>query len=148
MFYFLKGENCMEEIFIYNLNFAIAKNNRHQIGTISINKSGELKLSPSVVKAFNEEQLAELSRRVLDAYSLLLTGTVDRSLFSFSLKRGFDRYTVIYTIKGKENCIGYILDKNHHLNFQSNVPSYIRYLCVHELKGKKIRFYYSGKYYN
>lgn len=138
----------MEEIFIYNLNFAIARNNRHQIGTITINKSGELKVSPSVVKAFDPEQLAELSRRALDAYSLLLTGKVDRTLFSFSLRKGYDRFTVINTVKGKEKCIGYILNKNHHLNFESDVPSYIRCLCVQELKEKKIRFYYSGKYYN
>lgn len=138
----------MKEIFIYNFNFVIAKENKQQIGTVSINKDGELKISPSILKAFTDEEVAEIARRALNAYSILLTGKVDADLFSFTLRKSFDRHSIIYKVKGKKKFIGFLLDKNQHLVFEQDVPSYIRLLCVQSLKEQNVRFYYNGKFYN
>lgn len=135
-------------MFIYNLNSSIAKENRQQLGTVTVTKNGELKVSPNIVKSLTEDELADLSRRSLDAFSVLLTGTVNKEMFSFYFLPKYDRTSVIYFWMGNKRCIGHILKKNYHLNFESDVPACIRALCTKELNEKKIRYYYNGSYHN
>ena len=135
-------------MFIYNLNSSITKENRQQLGTVTVTKNGELKVSPNIVKSLTEDELADLSRRSLDAFSVLLTGTVNKEMFSFYFLPKYDRTSVIYFWMGNKRCIGHILKKNYHLNFESDVPACIRALCTKELNEKKIRYYYNGSYHN
>lgn len=135
-------------MFIYNLNSSIAKENRQQLGTVTVTKNGELKVSPNIVKTLTTDKLADLSRRALDAFSVLNTGKVDKGMFSFSFIPRYDRTSIIYFQMGNKRCIGYILKKNYHLNFESDVPACIRALCMKELNEKKIRYYYNGSYHN
>lgn len=139
----------MDRIFVYNFNFAIARENRSQLGNITINKDGELKLSPTIVKSLSTSELSELSQRAIRAYALLITGNADTPFFTFKIKKGVDRYTVIKKVFEKETCIGHILYNTKKLTFQNDTPEYIRNLCVEQLNdAHETDFYYRGAHYD
>ena len=133
---------------IHNLNFAIMNKNKRQLGTVTVTKKGELKMTPNVGKSLTDEELVNISRRALDAFSLLTTGVVDKNMFHFSIAKGSDRNPITYYYMENRTYVGHILHKNHHLNFDKNVPSYMRLLCMRELDEKKVRYYYNGSYHN
>lgn len=138
----------MNRIFIYNFNFAIARENRNQLGTVAISKNGELKLSPTISKSLSTCELVELCKRAMQAYVILTTGDPNIPMINFLLEKTTDRYHIIQKLLNKETCIGHILYKNKKLTFKGDVPEYIRYLCVEQLNdAHETDFYYHGAHY-
>lgn len=135
-------------MFIYNFNYAIANNNKQQLGTVTITKDGILKISPNVVRSLTESDLADISRRSLSAFYILKGGDPNQSPFSFTIEKKNDRDCIIYTFLDKSTCIASLLHKNYHLNFQSDIPMCLRALCMQELNNKGIYYYYNGSYRN
>lgn len=135
---------------IYNFNFAVAdEETRQQLGTVTITKEGDLKVSPTVVKRLYTEELVKLCQDVLDAYSILKTGRIDSGIFSFTLQKGKDRYHVQQKVLDKKYIIGCILIRDKRLIFDSDVPEYIRMLCIEILnKQHETDFYYQGSHYD
>ena len=134
---------------IQNFNFSVTDEHRKTLGTVSVNKNGELTISSKIVKTLTSSQLATLCRNSLNSFCLLSTGKIAENMFHFSCVEETDRILIKYSAMYKEKNIGIILKKNKHLIFEKEIPQYLRIFCTEEfLNGKKIRYYYNGHYHN
>ena len=132
---------------IQHFVFSVEENN-YTLGDVTINKNFELKVSSNLVKTLNDEQLALICRRAIDAYSIASTGRKSNTLYYFVVQAGVDRDYITRSAKGLKDCIGYIRHSNLRLSFEKHIPEYIRVFCVQELKKQKISFIYKRKRYN
>ena len=132
---------------IQHFVFSVEKDN-YTLGDVTINKDFELKVSSNLVKILNDEQIALICRRAIDAYSIISTGKKSNTLYCFVVQSGVDRDYIIRSAKEFKECIGYIKHDNLRLSFEKHIPEYIRVFCVQELKKQNISFVYKRKRYN
>lgn len=134
---------------ILNFNFSVAEIGRPQLGTISINKKGELNVSKGVISGLSSEDLFQMCTRALSAYNILKTGQITGNLLTYVIHKFPDRYSITQVILGKETHIGCILLRNKHLIFQIDIPEYIRNMCIYYLStNAQVDFYYNGLHYD
>ena len=124
----------MQKVSITNLSFTV-----DGLGCVTVDNDGGLNISKDILNALNSKEVNMLVRRTFDAINILTGDEFNTPLFKLNPHKAAGIYEVFYSLNGRKKSVAMLI--HQHLYFLSEIPEWIKNLCMEDLKQQNIYFY-------